>query len=129
LVGLSYGVSFLNPIKNGENSQHGPLSRLGMPFVYTVNLTDHDGVVRAAEWASRYRFSSFVPADFGVDSLVERMCAFLEDDALCLCPNPLFGDEHLDLRLNGSVVDEMDCRASTRIRNQRIFPKLQTKQP
>ena len=95
-----------------------------MPFVYTVNLTDHDSVVQAAEWASRYRFSSFVPADFGVESLVERMCAFIEDDALCLCPNPLFGDEKLDIRLHGSVVNDMDCRASTSVRSQRMFPKL-----
>jgi hypothetical protein len=93
-----------------------------MPYVYNVNLTDHDGVVRAAQWASRYRFSSYVPHEFRVGSLVDRMCAVLEDDALCLCPNPLFGDEKLDLRVNGSIVKDMDCRASSYVKLQPIFP-------
>ena len=87
-----------------------------------MNLTDHDGVVRAAQWASRYRFSSYVPHEFRVGSLVDRMCAVLEDDALCLCPNPLFGDEKLDLRVNGSIVKDMDCRASSYVKLQPIFP-------
>ena len=126
MVGLSYGVSFLNPIRgDGEANytQHKALSRLGMPYVYNVNLTDHDGVVQAAEWASRYRFSSYVPAEFRVGSLVDRMCSLLEDDALCMCPNPLFGDDQLDFRLNGSVVKEMDCRASAYVKKQPIFPR------
>jgi hypothetical protein len=125
IVGLSYGVSFLNPIREeGESNytQHKALSRLGMPYVYNVNLTNHDGVVQAAEWASQYRFSSYVPAEFRVNSLVDRMCAMLEDDALCICPNPQFGDDQMDTRLNGSIVKEMDCRASTSVRKQPIFP-------
>jgi len=94
-----------------------------MPYVYNVNLTDHDGVVQAAEWASRYRFSSYVPAEFRVNSLVDRMCALLEDDSLCICPNPQFGDNEMDIRLNGSIVKEMDCRASTHVKKQSIFPR------
>jgi hypothetical protein len=126
MVGLSYGVSFLNPIREdgeADYTQHKALSRLGMPYVYNINLTDHDTVVQAATWATIYRFSSYVPADFRVESLVDRMCALLEDDALCSCPNPLFGDDQLDMRLNQSVVHEMDCRASTYIKKAKIFPR------
>lgn len=95
LVGLSYGVSFLNPLRkrNGVDTQHKTLSRLGFPYTYTVDLDNVTQVVQAAEWASKYRFASYVPPQYRVESLVNRMCTVIEDDALCLCPNRSFSSE------------------------------------
>jgi len=98
-----------------------------MPYVYTVDLDNIEGVVQAAEWASTYRFPSFVPPEFRVNSVMDRMCALLEDDALCLCPNPLFGDNTtLDWRRsNTSSIDtSMDCRSSSYVQKKHIFPPL-----
>jgi len=94
-----------------------------MPYVYNVDLSDVESVVQAAEWAVKYRFSSYVPSEFRVGALVDRMCALLEDDALCMCPNPIFGDEHLDFRTNGLIDENMDCRASSYVRKEPVFPE------
>jgi hypothetical protein len=97
LVGMSYGVTFLNPLrKSGSDiTQHKTLSRLGFPYTYVVDLSNTSQVVQAAEWASRYRFSSYVPPQYRVESLVNRMCIIVEDDSLCLCPNKLFGGQNV----------------------------------
>jgi len=95
LVAISYGVTFLNPLRKsgGRDTQHKALSRLGFPYTYAVDLGNKTQVVQAAEWASKYRFSSYVPPQFGVESLVSRMCSLVEDDSLCLCPNLKFCSE------------------------------------
>jgi hypothetical protein len=85
VVGLSYGVTFLNPLRTsgGKNTQHKSLSRLGFPYVYTIDLNNHTGVLQAAEWASRFRFHSYVPPQYRVSSVVDRICNILENDTPC----------------------------------------------
>lgn len=86
LVGLSYGVAFLNPLRKtgGGDTQHKALSRLGFPYTYIVDLSNHTQVVQSAEWASKYRFNSYVPPQYRIESLIDRMCGILEDDSFCL---------------------------------------------
>ncbi len=85
LVGLSYGVAFLNPLRKSQlkYTQHKALARLGFPYTYVVDLENITQVIQAAEWASKYRFLSYVPPQYRVESLVNRMCAMLEDDTFC----------------------------------------------
>ncbi len=85
LVGMSYGVAFLNPLREsgGRNTQHKALSRIGFPYTYVVDLKNISQVVQSAEWASRYRFHSYVPPQYRIDSVVSRICTVLEEDSLC----------------------------------------------
>jgi len=96
-----------------------------MPYVYTVDLVDIEGVVRAATHASTYRFSSYVPPEFRVNTLIDRMCALIEDNALCSCPNPLFGDDMLDFVAKNMSDSNVDCRASSYVKRGPVYPPLQ----
>jgi hypothetical protein len=97
LVGMSYGVTFLNPLRksDSEDTQHKTLSRLGFPYTYVIDLDNKTQVVQAAKWASEYRFSSYVPPQYRVESLINRMCTIVEDDTLCLCPNRHFSGPNI----------------------------------
>ena len=85
LVGLSYGVTFLNPLREigSSDTQHKALARLGFPYTYIVDLSNSRQVVQAAKWASKFRFTSYVPPQFRVESLADRMCTVVEDDSFC----------------------------------------------
>ena len=83
---------------------------VGMPYSYVVDLDNTKQVVQAAEWATQYRFSSFVPAQFRVESLVDRICSLVEDESLCVCPNPLFGTEKLKFSKRN---EHLNCQASS----------------
>ena len=89
LVGMSYGVTFLNPLREGSRlwTQHKAMSRMGFPYTYVVDLENITSVVEAAEWSFRYRFSSYVPPSYRVQSLLHRMRVLLEDDSSCISPN------------------------------------------
>ena len=93
--GMSYGVTFINPLRKsgGKDTQHKALSRIGFPYSYVVDLSNTTQVIQAAKWASFYRFSSYVPPQFRIESVVNRMCTILEDEALCISPNEYFGNE------------------------------------
>ena len=86
LVGMSYGVAFLNPLRQsgGTHTQHRALSRIGFPYTYVIDLRNTTQVLQAAEWSSKYRFNSYVPPQYRVDSVVNRICGVIEEDSLCL---------------------------------------------
>lgn len=96
VVGLSYGVTFLNPLRKsgGDDTQHKALSRLGFPYTYVVDLSNSTQVVQAAEWACKFRFTSYVPPQNRVDSLVDRMCTVIEDDSFCLNLDDMLTSEY-----------------------------------
>lgn len=81
LIGLSYGVTFLNPLRdtNSRWVQHKLLTRLGFPYTYIVNLQDISSVIEAADRSVKYRFEAYTPPNFRVASLIDRMCDLLED--------------------------------------------------
>jgi len=89
LVGMSYGVTFLNPLRKGSKvwTQHKAMSRIGFPYAYIVELENITRVVEAAEWSFRHRFSSYVPPPHRVKSLLHRMRFLLEDDSFCVSSN------------------------------------------
>jgi hypothetical protein len=89
---MSYGVTFLNPLRqeNGVWPQHKAMSRIGFPYTYVVDLENITSVVQAAEWSHKYRFTSYVPPSYRVKSLVYRMRRLLEDDSFCTCSKEFF---------------------------------------
>jgi len=80
MVALSYGVTFLNPLRDDDLhfAQHKLLSRLGFPYTYVIDLHNVTSVLEAAEWSAKYRFESYIPPNFRIASLVDRMCDVLE---------------------------------------------------
>jgi hypothetical protein len=80
IVALSYGVTFLNPLRDDDPQfpQHKILSRLGFPYSYVVDLKNITNVLEAAEWSVKHRFHSYVPPNFRFESIVDRMCNLLE---------------------------------------------------
>jgi Glycosyltransferase family 18 len=139
LEGLAHGAAWLNPIRaNGQNNskaihkalgdyplhwendspiktQHRPLSLLGMPYVYNIDLDNVTNVLEAANWAVQYRFSTYTPWEFRPNSMIDRVCALMEDESLCDCPNPIFGGFSRDL--SGGKGSNVNCHASSYIRN------------
>lgn len=130
--GLANGVAFLNPIRNDSraipanettfpldkgphwgSTQNNALAMMGMPYVYNIHLGHTSQVVAAANRAVRYRFSSHVPWEFQPEAMVSRVCTMLEDDALCLCPNPIGGDGKRGISNEDS---DLDCRGSSVMR-------------
>ena len=89
IVGLSRGVAFLNPILPERNRdtrmrfQHPHLRSVGAPYVYNVAVTDVDSVLEAAESSARHRFSSYIPPNFRVSSMLDRVCTMLKDESMC----------------------------------------------
>ena len=71
LVGMSYGVTFINLLRKGSKvwTQHKAMSRIGFPYTYIVELENITRVVEAAERSFRYRFSSYVPPPHRVKSV------------------------------------------------------------
>ena len=88
MVGISNGVTFLNPLREekGKVAQHKALSKIGFPYSYVVDLGNVTDVVGAAEMAHTFRFPSYVPPSFRPYSLVDRMCSLLEDSSPCSIP-------------------------------------------
>lgn len=136
LLGLAHGVAFLNPYRgdmkvieedpmlqsfplkrSATTTQHDAIAMLGMPYVYNVNLRNISDVVAAAERAVRYRFASYTPWEFRPEAMVQRVCGMMEDDALCLCPNPVFGKGNKRVGVGEKNVDpDLDCRGSSYVR-------------
>jgi len=91
IEGLASGVAFLNRIGGAGSihgydlGQHTPLALLGPPYVYNVDFSDVEGVVRAANMSTELRFSSFVPAEFTSAVVRARTCAWLSDESPCAC--------------------------------------------
>ncbi len=85
---MSFGVTFLNPVykEDANHTQHKALSRIGFPYSYVVDLDNVTNVVHAAEQSYKYRFSSYVPPSYRVESVVNRMRSLLEDDSFCSLP-------------------------------------------
>ena len=89
---MSFGVTFLNPVyeKDANHTQHKALSRIGFPYSYVVDLDNVTNVVHAAELSYKYRFSSYVPPSYRVESVVNRMRSLLEDDSFCSLPRATY---------------------------------------
>ena len=83
IIALANGVAFLNPIR--ENIwQHEPLTKVGEPYVYNVpNFTNVTDIVATAEATVEDRFASFVPEDFRVEAVVDRVCTMLKINGIC----------------------------------------------
>ena len=128
-ISVCPGVSFLNPIRGAihanettfpldrgpqrGSTQNNALAMMGMPYVYNIHLSNITQVVAAANRAVRYRFSSHVPWEFQPKAMVSRVCTMLEDDALCICPNPIGGDGKRGI---GNEDSDLDCSGSSVIR-------------
>lgn len=135
LEGLAHGAAWLNPIKSEDtktalqqyplswktsssiNTQHRPLTLLGSPYVYNIDLNNVSSVVEAAGWAVKYRFPSYTPWEFRPSAMIDRVCALMEDNSLCDCPNPTFGGFDGNSRSNSTGDSNLDCHASTYVRN------------
>lgn len=80
IVAISNGVTFLNPLRDEDTHfpQHKLLSHLGFPYTYVIDLDNVTSVLEAAEWSIKYRFHSYIPPNFRIASLVDRMCNLLE---------------------------------------------------
>lgn len=136
LEGLAHGAAWLNPFRvqgpelevaqkalhnyplhwqDGSptllDTQHSPLSMLGMPYVYNIDLNNVTNVLEAARSAHKYRFSSYTPWEYRPEAMIARTCALLEDDALCQCPNPVFGG------VTPTSDPNVDCHGSSYVRN------------
>ena len=108
LIALAQGAAWLNPIKGDENrrnatkeflrktprrwehpsiieTQHTPLTLLGAPYVYNIDLTYKDEVLQAANRAVRYRFSSYTPPELKPNAMIDRVCSIMEDNVPCDC--------------------------------------------
>ena len=49
----------------------------------------------------------------------------IEDDAICMYPNILFGDDILDWMEKYNIRDvDVDCRASSYVRKGPVFPVI-----
>ena len=81
LEAMAAGVAFIGPLRY----QHKPLSRLGAPYSYDVNMSDPSSVVEAANMSVSSRFSSFIPPAMTRQAMIERTCAILADEQPCLC--------------------------------------------
>ena len=115
LVGMSYGVAFLNPLReaNGVWPQHKAMSRIGFPYSYVVDLENITSVVQAAELSYKYRFSSYVPPSYRIKSLVDRMRRLLEDDSFCTCSKKLLPKEYNMMLENDTKKEDNEEKGAT----------------
>ncbi|KAJ1631867.1 hypothetical protein T492DRAFT_1143716 [Pavlovales sp. CCMP2436] len=100
LEALSAGVAFINPtlrghIAPGRVYQHDPISRLGPPYVFNVELSNTSSVIEAAELSARQRFDPYVPAEHTYEATVSRMCQWLSNEQSCACARA-WRDVHAD---------------------------------
>ena len=105
VISMSLGVSviILMKMQDSRTSSQIPfVSNIGAPYAYNVNETDINGIIIAVQNSFSHRFLSHTIMSFGEfeDStspgvFEDRVCALLEDDSVCLCPDSI-----------------MDCRSS-----------------
>lgn len=111
-IGIYFGVSIINlrsSTKNGH-SQAPFLSGMRMPYVYNVNYGDENGIVKATEHSHLYRYDSLTI--FSVGEFEDSICAIVEDDSICSCPN------------TGIDSYVIDCRAEFYMKKNVIFPGM-----
>jgi Glycosyltransferase family 18 len=136
LEGLALGAAWLNPHRNEGpatesflqqkviswtfpsplDTQHNPIALLGPPYVYNIHLNNITDVLQAANNAFRYRFSSYVPADFRPQAMIARVCTILDDDSICECPLQLDNEV-----VSGKSSKKIQCKGTTYIRNPKIL--------
>ncbi|KAJ1640517.1 hypothetical protein T492DRAFT_928483 [Pavlovales sp. CCMP2436] len=90
LEALSAGVAYINPTVHGHIApgrvyQHDPISRLGPPYVFNVELSNISSVIEAAELSARQWFDTYVPAEHTYEATVSRMCQWLSNEQSCAC--------------------------------------------
>lgn len=77
IIGLAKGVAFLNPNRWGKY-QHPPLEK--EQYVYNIeDFGNIDDIIEKAEASVRdqNRFSSYIPSDYKVENVVDRVCTMM----------------------------------------------------
>ena len=128
---LAHGAAILDPIITNSKSHHTTkLFQRSKPYVYSFEISNVETALLAAEWAVENEFISYIPPDLRTGTMNDRVCALLEDDALCTCPNPTFEiTQEMALTLYekyGEASQNMDCRTNFLMKKSPVFSPLQS---
>ena len=127
-ISLAYGTAVLNSNQADQGKESLLSSQLDKPYLYNISFGDTESVIQAAGWAVTNRFESYIPSQFRRGTMNDRVCALLEDDSLCSCPNPTFAvtpEIKEDLyKKYGKDSQLMDCRGNMFVKKGPTFSAL-----
>jgi len=126
-IDLALGAAILNSVQRNHSKLSLPW-QIDSPYIYNIVMDQKENVVQAAKWASANRFNSFIAPELRAGTMNNRVCAMLEDESLCSCPNPTFEvNKVMKKEFQYKYGDDsklIDCRSTFLMKKGPIFPSM-----
>ena len=126
---MAHGNTVINIITSDDSTIFEAPFKVAEPYYKIHKLTDIDIVLTTVEGSLNQKVKSFIPSELHSGTMDDRVCAILEDDSLCSCPNPTF-------KVSGSTRNEfykrfgddsrlIDCRSNLDAKKESIFDEME----
>ncbi len=127
-IDIAFGNVVINIHRNHPLYRIEAPFKVSRPYYVTHAVNELDGIVADVELAMRSNIDSFIPSQLRSGTMSERVCAILEDDSLCSCPNPTFqvtpeAKSALYEKYGNDTIG-VDCRSNMDAKKEPTFPTM-----